>query len=57
MSGDPKVMLDSDQTHWLVVRPDGERVGGFKSEGAAWAYIDRGHHLQPIKKDIKTYGP
>ena len=37
-------------------RKDGERVR-FTSEAAAQNYIDRGHHLQPIKKDIKTYGP
>jgi hypothetical protein len=55
MSDEPKVMRDTGQIHWLVIRPDKERVCGFRSEAAAWRYIDRGDHLRPINKDIKTY--
>jgi hypothetical protein len=56
MSDEPRIFRDPDQIHWWVVRKDGERVR-FTSEADAQNYIDRGHHLQPIKKDIKTYGP
>ena len=41
--------------HWIVIRPDGDRAGGFRSEDAAWQYVIRGDHLRPKKKDIKTY--
>jgi hypothetical protein len=52
---EPRVVRDADQIHWLIVRHDGERIGGFKSEAEAWRYVERGHDLRPIKKDIKTY--
>jgi hypothetical protein len=55
MSGEPRVVLDADSNYWMVIRPDGERVGRFRSEAEASRYIDRGDHLQPIKKDIKIY--
>jgi hypothetical protein len=55
MSDEPRIVRDADPRYWMVIRIDGERVGGFTSEAAAQNYIDRGHHLQPIKKDIKTF--
>jgi hypothetical protein len=56
MSNEPRIFRDTDEVHWWVVRKDGERVR-FNSEAAAQSYIDHGEHLQPVKKDIKTYGP
>ena len=52
---EPRVYATADPNYWMVIRPDGERVGGFKSEADAWRYIDRGNHLQPIKNDINTF--
>jgi hypothetical protein len=54
MSDEPRVVRDADPNYWMVIRPDGERVGGFKSEADAWRHIDRGRHLQPLNKPIKT---
>lgn len=47
---EPKVVRDGDQIHWLVIRSDDERVGGFKSQADAWRYIDRGDHLPADQK-------
>jgi hypothetical protein len=54
MGDEFRIFPDPDQIHYWVERKDRERVG-FASEAAAQNYIDRGGHLQPIKKDIKTY--
>ena len=55
MIGEPRVVHDADPNYRMVIRPDGERVVGFKSEADAWRYIDRGHHVQSLNKAIKTY--
>ena len=54
MSDEPLVVRDADPNYWMVIRPDGERVGGFKSDADAWRHIDRGRQLQPLNKPIKT---
>ena len=55
MSDEPRVVRDADPNYWTVIRPDGERVGGFKSEADAWRHIDRGRHLQPLNKPSRPY--
>jgi hypothetical protein len=57
VSNDPPVIRDAHPPHhWIVIRPDGDRVT-FEYEKAAYDYVIRGDHLRPMKKDIKTYGP